>query len=78
MNAHPDANTFTRLIVIAVVVELVRRLLFCLISYADWILQGEIVARLIVHATMREEIGLPKVLSKEEALRTLERMMIQS
>ena len=37
--------------------------------------QGEIIARLIVHATMRKDV-VPPVISKVDALRTLERMML--
>ncbi|KAF9458240.1 hypothetical protein BDZ94DRAFT_1271189 [Collybia nuda] len=65
---HLNSNEMTRITWIVI----------WLIVIAVLVELGEIVARLIVHATMREEIGLPKVISKEEALRTLERMMVQS
>ncbi|RDB30684.1 Sporulation protein RMD8 [Hypsizygus marmoreus] len=39
---------------------------------------GEIVARLVLHETIRGPGTISKVISREDALRTLERMMVQS
>jgi len=78
------SNTVTylaciRLIVVAVVVELVSIAghLKCDTDTHMSVLQGEILARLVVHATIQREV-VPQVISKADALRTLERMMLQS
>ena len=70
------------LIVVACLVELVSQIscLMPLILSLIGILQGEVVARLVFHAASTERVRiassvLPPI-SKEEALRTLERMMV--
>jgi hypothetical protein len=74
-----------RLIVAAVLVEMVRVFTLsysCRSNLTIGITQGEVIARLIVHASLsRENVQAAASvtrLSREEALRTLERMMIQS
>lgn len=51
-----------------------------LIVIACVVEMGEVIARLVVHGTMRGEIGLPVpgILAKEDALRVLDRMIQQS
>lgn len=69
-----------RLIVVAVVVELVCTIIHSkdgLHTHFHHFSQGEIIARLIVHAAMRKET-LPQVTSKVGVLRTLGRAMLRS
>ncbi|KAF4583448.1 hypothetical protein EYR38_002199 [Pleurotus pulmonarius] len=42
-----------------------------------WLIVGEVIARLVVHATLNPTLPI-RTLSRDEALRTLERMMVQS
>ncbi|KAF5381350.1 hypothetical protein D9615_008346 [Tricholomella constricta] len=69
---HLNDNEMTR----------VTMIIIWLIVIAVVVAFGEIAARLIVHATMREEVGrsvaVPSVLAKEDVLRVLDRMMHQS
>ncbi|KAL0960063.1 hypothetical protein HGRIS_011711 [Hohenbuehelia grisea] len=57
--------------------ERITWIIIWLIVVAILVELGEVIARLIVHATMGEQAAI-RALSKEEALRTLERMMTQS
>ncbi|KAF4586888.1 hypothetical protein EYR40_010905 [Pleurotus pulmonarius] len=42
-----------------------------------WLIVGEVIARLVVHATLNPSLPI-RTLSRDEALRTLECMMVQS
>ena len=64
------------MIVIAVVVELVRRDLSIFSIEVDTMtVQGEVIARLVVHSTVKAQNAVPLVLTQQDALRTLERMI---
>jgi len=73
----------SRLIVVACVVELVRVFWLMRLNFTHLKpnLQGEVIARLVLHAASSKSMGLAasatiQPLSREETLRRLERMMV--
>ncbi|KAJ8503479.1 hypothetical protein ONZ45_g10832 [Pleurotus djamor] len=58
--------------------ERITWIIIWLIVVACLVELGEVLARLVVHATLENTPNVISTLSKDEALRTLERMMVQS